>query len=303
MTFPSDIKNAMRDCIMKLLWPKKDIVQFFDDNGCTSSDLKVLGDHSTKKRHELIDGMFNHLTGKADGGLGPFRAMLQSLTSWTHFDPYYFDKLGKLNKKEAQSAIDHLKQVQELRDNKIQIDRKKRESAESKARAPKFNILELKKQFIDLMQGAVKPQQRGYELEKILLELARHSGLTVTEPFRVVGEQIDGSVKFEGENYIIEAKWQDKASANESVYHFAQKVEGKMYGRGVFFSVNGYSSDTVKALVTGKAIRTIFVDGEDLIMVLEEMQTFSDMLDKKVAAAQNKGQIYINAITGKSKIS
>ncbi len=49
-------------------------------------------------------------------------------------------------------------------------------------------------------------QKRGYELEKILLELSKTSGLEVTEPFRVNGEQIDGSIKFDGEHYIIEAK-------------------------------------------------------------------------------------------------
>ena len=47
----------------------------------------------------------------------------------------------------------------------------------------------------------------------------------------------------------------------------------------------------------------MFVDGEDLMMVLESLQSFSQMLDKKVKAAQIKGEIYINAITGKSKIS
>ncbi len=39
MKFPTDIKNSMRDCILKILWPKKDIVVFFSDNGCTSADM------------------------------------------------------------------------------------------------------------------------------------------------------------------------------------------------------------------------------------------------------------------------
>ena len=34
-------------------------------------------------------------------------------------------------------------------------------------------------------------------LEKILLELGRLSRLEVTEPFRVIGEQIDGAVKYD----------------------------------------------------------------------------------------------------------
>ena len=37
MSFPEDIKLAMRDCILKLLWPKDDIVAFFRNNSCTDS--------------------------------------------------------------------------------------------------------------------------------------------------------------------------------------------------------------------------------------------------------------------------
>jgi hypothetical protein len=61
----------------------------------------------------------------------------------------------------------------------------------------------------------------------------------------VQGEQIDGAVKFEGEHYLLEAKWHDKSAANEPVYQFAGKVEGKMYGRGIFVSVHGFSNEVV----------------------------------------------------------
>ncbi len=116
------------------------------------------------------------------------------------------------------------------------------------------------------------------------------------------GEQIDGAVKYDGENYIVEAKWQDKSSANEPVYQFAQKVEGKMYGRGVFVSINGFTDHVITSLVAGKAIRTIFVDGGDIMLVLEDYLSFSGILDKKIQAAQTKGLIYIDALAGKSKI-
>jgi hypothetical protein len=303
MSFPSDIKGAMRDCILKLLWPKKDIVAFFANNGCTKADIAVLGDTQAQTRNGLVDSMFAHLSSKTDGGLGPFRAMLQALVAWSHFDPYYFETLQKLNRADAQRSIDHLKQLQELRDQRLKNERKARAAKEAEAQNPKRTLDELKTRFIQLLQGAVSPQSRGYELEVILQELAKISALTVTTPFRVNGEQIDGAVKFEGENYLVEAKWQEQLAANEAVYQFVGKVEGKLYGRGIFVSVNGFSSNIVKSIVTGKAIKTIFVDGEDLTMVLEGMQTFSEMLDKKIAAAQNKGQIYVNAITLNEKHS
>ncbi len=301
MAFPTDIKNSMRECILKLLWAKKDIVDFFKNNGCTSSDLNALENYKDLNRIEIVDTMFGLLSSKPDGGLGPFRAMLQSLVSWSHFDSYYFDTLQKLNRDDAQRAIDHLRQLQEIRDHKIQEQKKKRELKEAMTQMPQKTLEELKKQYIALLQGEITGANRGYALEKVLQELGKISGLEVTEPFRVNGEQVDGAIKFDGEHYLIEAKWQDKASANEPVYQFAQKVEGKFYGRGIFISINGFSENVINSLVAGKAIKTIFVDGGDIMIVLEDHLKLVQLIDKKVKAAQTKGLIYVDAITGKSK--
>src|SRR4249920_2401991 len=130
MSFPSDIKGCMKDCILALIWPKKNIVAFFADNGCTKKDVTVIVDYETQQlsRSGIIDAMFSHLSGKPDEGLGEFRSMLQALLQWSHFDPYYFDTLHKLDRKAAQQRLDHLKQLQEIRDAKIHEGRQRRES-------------------------------------------------------------------------------------------------------------------------------------------------------------------------------
>ncbi|MBI3560504.1 MAG: restriction endonuclease [Gammaproteobacteria bacterium] len=279
MGFPADIKGCMKDCILSLFWPRKDIVGFFEKHGCTKAEvsgLQIEGE-SGLKRHEIIDVLFDTLNARPDNGLGPFRAMLQSLLAWSHFDPYYFDKLRKLDRAAANKNLEHLRQLQEIRDAKIKADRERRATNDA-AR-----------------------QQRGYALERILAELARLSRLETTEAFRVAGEQIDGAVKFDGEHYLIEAKWQDKSASNEPVYQFAGKVAGKLYGRGLFISVNGFSAEVVRSLILGKEIQTLFVDGEDLILVLEGHLSLRDMIDRKVKAAQTKGLIYVHPISGAEK--
>lgn len=301
MTFPADIKLAMRDCILKLLWPKGDIVRFFENNSCTKSDLSVIADYKNMHRYEIIDAMFHYLSGKSDEGLGQFRSMLQSLIVWSHYDPYYFDTLKKLNKSDAERAVTHLKQLQEIRDHKIKEQRKERERKDYEAAAPKVSLSDLKVKFIDLLQGKVTGAKRGYLLEEILRDLAVVNRLETTESFRVNGEQIDGSVKFDGEHYILEAKWQDKAAANESLYQFAGKVEGKMYGRGFFVSIHGFSDAVINSLVIGKAVKTVLIDGADLVLVMEGFLTFAEMLDRKIKAAQTKGLIYIDPIKNQPK--
>lgn len=305
MGFPSDIQGCMRDCILSVLWPRTDIYKFFSDHGCAKADLKIIENPAAQQisRVRMVDTMFERLSAKADGGLGPFRAMLQSLTAWSHFDPYYFDKLKKLNRVDAERNLSHLRQLQEIRDDKIKKEREAREAAEAKAQASQNSILRIRKEFLELHAGKLKPQQRGYALERILADLARLCHLEVTEPFKVIGEQIDGAIKFDGEHYLIEAKWQETAASNEPVYQFVGKVEGKMYGRGLFVSVHGFTENVVQSVVRGKALRTVFVDGEDLVFVVEEQLSFSDMVDKKVKAAQTKGLIYVNPLSGKSKVA
>jgi len=303
MNFPSDIKGCMRNCILSIFWAKKDIFSFFSDHDCTTSDLRVIEKFKEMSRADMIDKMFSQLASRTDGGLGVFRAMLHSLTEWNDFNPYYFDELKKLNRADAERNIEHLRQLTEIRDAKIKEDRRRREAVEAAKQRPRQDLPQLRKQFLELHAGKLKPQDRGYTLEKILTELARIESLEVTDPFRVHGEQIDGSVKYDGEHYLVEAKWQDKSASNEPVYQFVGKIEGRMYGRGLFVSVHGFSDNVVRSVVEGKAKKTIFIDGEDLTLVFEEQLSFRDMIDKKIKAAQTGGLIYVHPISGKEKVN
>ena len=290
----------MKDCILALIWPRKDIVAFFSNSGCTRKDLEAVANFEEQQisRPKIIDAVFTQLSGKTDGGLGEFRSMLQALLQWAHFDPYYFETLHKLDRGVARQRLEHLKQLQEIRDAKIQEERRRRESARDKAHKSDRTIIELRQEFLSLYSGSDPPQRRGYKLEKILGDLAKLADLETTDPFRTNGEQVDGAIKYDGEHYLIEAKRQDRAASNEPLYQFAAKVEGKMYGRGLFFSVHGFSHPVVRGLVTGKALRTVLVDGEDLTLVLEEHLTMTQMIDAKIKAAQTRGLIYTHPLTG-----
>ena len=184
----------------------------------------------------------------------------------------------------------------------MKAERAKREKLGENQQKAKQTLAQLRDYFLSLYQDKTNAQKRGYELEKIIYELSRLSALEITQSFRVNGEQIDGAVKYEGHHYLLEAKWQDKASSNEPVYQFVGKVEGKMYGRGIFISINGFSDFVVRSITEGKAIKTIFVDGEDLALVLEGHLNFSQLMDKKVKTAQTRGEIYINPLSEKSKL-
>jgi len=308
--YPKDITDCIKDCILAIFWPREDIISFLKNNGCTTNDLRKVNNYDDLKlnRAKIIDIVFDGLYSRDDGGLGQFRSMLQAFINWSHFDPYYFDKLKKLDKSEALKRISHLKQLQEIRDAKSKLEREQRIQKEEQLLTSRKTQVEIQKIFSNLYQGkdesgnSITLQQRGYLLEKLLGDICRLDKLPITEPFKVIGEQIDGAIKFDGENYIFEAKWNDHVAASDALYQFAYKVEGKMYGRGIFFSLNGFSHDSVDALLKGKALKTILIDGGDLSLVIEGLYTFTEMLDKKIKAAQTMGRIYVDIYTMKDKI-
>ena len=145
-------------------------------------------------------------------------------------------------------------------------------------------------------------QARGRLFERFLQELFNRQSVKMGDPFRIIGEQIDGTFKFEGENYIVEAKWQDPVSSTGDLYKFSYKVDGKMHGRGLFISVNGFSNEAIRAIVVGKQIKTMLMDGEDLSYVLEGRIPLEKMLDFKIRSAQTRGDVYVCALREASKL-
>ena len=145
----------MRECILSLIWPKKDIHSFFINNGCTKSDIKIISNYQELKRIEIINKMFDHLSSKPDSGLGPFRTMLKSLLEWSDFNRYYFDTLKKLDRDKAKKNIEHLKQLQQIWDGKIRLERMHKEEKKSNQQQPRYTLEKLRNDFLELHKGKI----------------------------------------------------------------------------------------------------------------------------------------------------
>lgn len=126
----------------------------------------------------------------------------------------------------------------------------------------------LRSEFIGLHSEPDR-QRVGFALEKLLTRLFELNGLAPREPFRVVGEQIDGSFELDNEVYLLEVKWHKERSPAADLYVFREKVEGKSrFTRGVFLSINGISSDAEIAITQGKQPLFFTITGHDLLMCL-----------------------------------
>jgi hypothetical protein len=112
MSFPKDIKKALKECILAIIWPREDIEAFFKKAGCDRKALNTIIKHKKFARAKIIYLMFAHLDASKDEGYAIYRAMNNSLLTWKNFDNYYFEKINKLNREDAENAINKLKELQ-----------------------------------------------------------------------------------------------------------------------------------------------------------------------------------------------
>lgn len=138
----------------------------------------------------------------------------------------------------------------------------------------------------------LQPHARGYAFEGFLKDLFNSSRLQARSPFRLVGEQIDGSFQLGHETYLIEAKWvKERIGANE-LHVFHGKVDQKAdWARGLFISYSGFTDVGLQAF--GRARKVICMSGEDIYKALGRRIPMADVIDRKVRAAAETGKVYV----------
>lgn len=138
----------------------------------------------------------------------------------------------------------------------------------------------------------VSPQARGYAFEGFLKELFDAFGLAAQEPFRLRGEQIDGSFQLGSEIYLLEAKWHGQPIGVAELHTFHGKIEQKAaWTRGLFVSNSGFTDDGLVAFGRGK--RVICMDGLDLYEMLDRGIPFNQVLERKVRRAAETGSPFL----------
>lgn len=291
-----DLKNAIKDCLMNLFFRKQDLLDFLKSSNLSSIDLKNVDVNDTKSR--MIDIMFANISSRNDMGALQVKSIITNIIDWSDFGSHWFQN-GTLSSDDARASIERLKVIigeKTKKDEEIQkIKAREEEIKKQQQRITSYKSLY--ENFVELCRLSESAQKRGYELEKLLVSLFDYFEIEVYKSFKLKGEQIDGSFKFDGQNYTFEAKWQDKTSAINSLYEFAMKIEtNNLYPRGVFLSLGGYSKEAVEIITKNKKPNLILFDAQDLIAVLEERIVLPELLHHKIRYAQSKGgNIYVNA--------
>jgi hypothetical protein len=180
--------------------------------------------------------------------------------------------------------------IKEEEVKKEEADRLRRESAAAVKRTYEQDLDLVRIDFEHAL--TLKPQQRGYALEKIFPALMRISGIPVIESFRIVGEQLDGAIKYDGHFYLVELKWVADKLEPSDVGSFYFKVDGKLGARGIVIAMNGYSSTVVESISKGKELKVLLLDGNHLANVIYGHYKLPILLDHAIEHASLRGQLY-----------
>ena len=151
----------------------------------------------------------------------------------------------------------------------------------------------LKERFLEL--GSMSDAHaRGRAFETFLNRLFALFDMEPRLGYRLQYEQIDGSISFETDDYIIEAKWWQTAVERKHVDEFTAKLGRKgKNALGIFVSVNGFSAGALAAY--RESTPFLAVDGEDLASVLNQRVSLDDLLRRKKRFANETGNCFFPA--------
>ncbi len=167
----------------------------------------------------------------------------------------------------------------------------KKENENSKTKS-QLNLSKLKIALTEITE--LPPQKRGYAFENFLNTLFKYFNLDPHSSFKIIGEQIDGSFKFENEIYLVEAKWQNSLTNNSDLLVLYGKIDEKAkWTRGVFISYTGFTDDALVAFSKGKSTNMVGFTGQDLYLILENGINLTDALSKKIRIAAETGEFYV----------
>lgn len=290
--FNEEIEIHIKNGIANLYWFRGDLEKCWLKSGVdktTTSNLFSLrkDDNSKFSKRELMDMLYKELRGlEYNRRLEVSRNFVRILVEHKNFVPQ--DEKHKIQIAET-CSLKLLRILEQQRKDAEYNQTIKANAQKTKQFDYESELLSLRERFSEAEN--LEAQARGYAFETLFVDLMRISGVSIWEPFKIVGEQIDGAIKYDGHYYLIELKWV-KAPCNQAqIASLYLKTEGKMETRGIFIAMNGFSSECLQSLPQ-KNTKVLLLDGIHFTNVIMGLYTFQQLLEHSLTQASLKNEIY-----------
>src|SRR5690606_14740062 len=215
---------ALKDALANVYWRKKELRQFIELTMENSYIVSTI-DWQENPKYESVSQLIDRMVARQDMYQNDLLRLLQETSNINDFSHLkYWDDKGDLTKRAKETVaklraqtkgyFDTLKELNEAAEKRLENIEKVKHTISF---AEKLD--ELKNQFLALATSS-NHQQRGFKLEKLLNNLFHLFDLQPKAPFKITGEQIDGSFTFDNIDYLLEAKWQTSQVNAGDLYKF-----------------------------------------------------------------------------------
>jgi hypothetical protein len=291
--FTEQIEVLIKDGLANLYWYKGDLQKAWLRSGTPQPLTRQISqetdiDGKTLSKRRQMDRLYEELrAADLNRRLEISRNFVRVLIEHKNFVPQ--DPRHRVDIAER-AALKLREMVRAQEQEREEKDRVRRQVAAAPKRTYQQDLETVREAFE--RAHSLSPQQKRYALEKIFLDLMRISRIPVEEPFRIVGEQLDGAIKHDGHYYLVELKWFAEPLEPKHVGSFYFKVDGKLGARGITIAMNGYTSGVLESVTKGKELKILLLDGIHLANVVYGHYTFQELLDHAIKYASLQGQLY-----------
>jgi len=287
---------ALKQALTDVYWYKGDLRSFLAN---TVSNPSLLGrlDWNDYKRN-IVRTLVDYMARNQDEYRADLLRLIVEVSAMEDFSHLARLEDGAAKVKQAKSSVEALRKLsathRELQEEQRKVEQRREQAYQELVHnsAVQERLRQLTRDFHKLLSSRDR-QARGYLLEKVLRELFALFDLDPKASFKIAGEQIDGAFSFEGTDYLLEARWEERRANAADLDTLVGKLSRKLDNTlGLFFAMNGFCDDAVKAHSSGRRL-ALLMDGSHLMAVLEGRIDLIQLLLRMRRHAAQTGNIYL----------
>lgn len=293
--FPDQIINVFKETLVLVFWTRKHLRETL--GRCEVPPELIASQDWTNYKYHIIDPILTDLN-ESESGLRPLRLLLTETLNYESCDHLLRFPDGRKKKRDGERQLDHLRLLVKNYDTSLrakqeeQLQRKKASEKLKRQQTFHNHLLEFRDHFVK-WTTRTDAQKRGYDLEDLLNGLFELFELSPRGPFKLIGEQIDGAFILDGDNFLMEAKWQKQPVSLNDLRDLDSAVKSKLDNTlGLFVAINGFSDEALQAYQKGNRPRLLCMDGADLFSVLEGRIDLAELLRRKRSIAAQSGLVF-----------
>jgi hypothetical protein len=292
--YSPQVFDALGESLRAIYWFVDDLKSFLIRCGIPSKDVARL---NWKYKRTAIRDLLNEVAAQGPSGTPAVSALIGGVVEQDEkFAHLARLDDGKIKVLEARTAVRALK---DLLGHQTVVTRAEAARTEKRTEAERLRterlerveaLARLRERFMKLA-GSGEPQRRGLDFQPWLRDLFALHDLEPRGSFASIGEQIDGSIRLDGQTLLVEARWTKELVAPDGVRDFVGKFEHKLDNTlGLMISVDGFTDAASTKATSGGRLLAIFMDGRDIFPILDGLADLRELLVRKLRHAAEHGE-------------